>query len=133
MLSREENISRLPQTFTAKLRKSASKGGWTFVIWPESVQFFGTRGLVKVKDKIDGHPFESSFMALDNGIHKLSVKEGIRNAVGDTVEVLLEERSAVRDVADSQQSSLLACREALLARLARQSLRITPCKSVSIR
>lgn len=33
--------------FTATLRQSEAKGGWTYVVWPESVTFFGTRGLVK--------------------------------------------------------------------------------------
>ena len=27
--------------FTAKLRKSPAKGGWSYVIWPESAAFFG--------------------------------------------------------------------------------------------
>jgi hypothetical protein len=89
-------MSVLDTTVEATLEKSPNKGGWTYVVLPGSAELFGTHGLVKVSGTIDGHPFETSFMALGDGRHMLPVKAATRSAIakqaGDRVVVRLERR-----------------------------------------
>jgi len=85
----------LNKSFVATIIKEEEKGGWTYVIWPESATFFETRKPVKVKGLIDGHDFQATFLPWGDGTHMLPIKSStlatINKHGGDQVEISLTE------------------------------------------
>ena len=87
----------LDVAFDAELLLSPNHAGWTYVVWPQSAEFFGTRGLVKVRGTVDGEPFRQLVHGRSaTAGTRLPVRAELRSAIGkqagDTVRVVFEER-----------------------------------------
>lgn len=84
------------RTFTAPITKAEGKGGWTYVVWPESAIVLGSRGAVKIRGTCDGEPIETSFMSMGGGVQMLPIRGAILRkigkSVGDTVKIIINER-----------------------------------------
>ena len=79
--------------FTATIIKEEKKGGWTYVLWPESKALLGTGKAVKVVGTMDGHDFEATLLPWGNGSHMLPIKASLLKSLekqdGNLVEVRL--------------------------------------------
>lgn len=78
-------------SFSAAIIMEEGKGGWTYVVWPESAEFLGTRKAVKVAAKIEDHEFNATFLPVGDGTHMLPLSKTVIKAIGksggDTVAV----------------------------------------------
>jgi len=89
--------------FEATLIRPEGIGTWTYLSIPVAIsEAFGSKGQVKVKGTINGYPFRSTALPMGDGTHYLVVGKSIRNQIqavqGDTVKVILELDSEVRQV-----------------------------------
>ncbi|NLR59229.1 DUF1905 domain-containing protein [Chitinophaga polysaccharea] len=80
----------------AKLQTGPGQGAWTYIVWDGVGNTFGTRRSVKVRGRIDGHPFENSFLPVNDGTHLMGVNAKLRKTLGkiagDEVSVEIFER-----------------------------------------
>lgn len=78
------------------LEKVETKGGWTYVVWPEAAEVLGTHGAAKIRGTVDGHKIQTSVMAMGGGVQMIPIKADVRQAIkkeaGDTVEIAILER-----------------------------------------
>lgn len=102
----------MKHTFTATIEKADSGG--SFVVVPFDVEATFGKKRVPVQATIDGAPYRGSVVSMGGTRHVLGILKEIRAAIGkeigDTVEVVLEEDTAPREVEvpDDLQTALAA-------------------------
>jgi len=83
-------------SFSAIIITQEVKGGWTYVVWPESADFLGTRRATKVVATIGEHEFNVTCLPVGDGTHMLPLRKpvmsSIGKAAGDTVLVEVRKR-----------------------------------------
>jgi len=86
-------IAPIHKTFKAAIE---DRGGWAYVVWPESVAFFGSTRSVKVKGTMNGVAFQTAFLPRGDGTQFLPVSKKLLKAMpaqaGTVIEVYLAER-----------------------------------------
>ncbi len=72
-------------SFSGVITKDGGKGGWTYVPWPMSTDFLGTRKAVKVSAKIGNCEFDATCLPLGDGTHLLPLRKLVMNSIGRTI------------------------------------------------
>jgi hypothetical protein len=88
-------MTSIDATFTAPIHKDGSFA--TYLVWPGSADFLGTRKAVKVGGTVDGHEFTATLMPSGEGPHWLPLRAAIckqigKSQAGEEVTVHLRER-----------------------------------------
>jgi hypothetical protein len=106
--------------FEALLVRPEGVGTWTYLSVPfDARKRYGSKGQLKVKGSIDGHPFRSTLLPRGDGTHYLVVPREIRGQIGAsagaTVTVVLEHDTAPRTITPPEDMrAALAAREGSL-------------------
>lgn len=83
-------------SFSAVITKENKKGGWTYVVWPGSVEFLGTGRATKVLAKIGHHEFSATCMPVGDGTHMLPLSKSVMSSIdkeaGEKVNIQVRKR-----------------------------------------
>jgi len=71
-------------SFSGVIIKEEVKGGWTYVVWPQSADFLGTRRATKVLAKIGRHEFNVTCLPVGDGTHMVPLSKSVMSSIGKT-------------------------------------------------
>jgi len=69
-------------SFSGVIVSEDKKGGWTYVVWPGSADFFGTRKASKVVARIGSHEFNVTCLPVGDGTHMLPLSKSVMSSIG---------------------------------------------------
>ncbi len=89
-------------SFRAELRSTGRGGGHLVEVPPDVIQKLGAKGRIAIRATFNGVPYRGSIMRM-GGVTMLGVTKGVMEQagvdVGDTLEVVVENDGAPREVA----------------------------------
>ncbi|MFC5272310.1 YdeI/OmpD-associated family protein [Adhaeribacter terreus] len=79
-----------PILFSARIEQHQNMDAAYVIVPFNVVEFFGTKGQVKVKATFDGFEYRGSLAAMGGGGHVLGIRKDIRKAIGKTFSDLVD-------------------------------------------